>query len=72
MATVPRNSLDSLKRWHTKTPHPVWVKSFNLDQQKQLLDDDLSASYTVAAVLVSVVVLGFLLIGGTTLISVLL
>ncbi len=67
MATIPRTPLDSLRSWHSEEMHPVWFRSFANTEQENLVKDDLSAGYSVTAVLVSVVALGFALICGSVL-----
>lgn len=71
MATVPHQSLLSLQRWHHREEHPVWFRVFTEPQQELLADEDLSAGYSVAGLLVSVVAGGLLLIGGSVLLIVL-
>lgn len=71
MASVSHSVLDSLRKWHSVASHPVWFQSFEDDEQERLLNDDLTASTSVAAVLVSVVTIGLLLIVGSVLITVL-
>lgn len=67
MATASRSPLDSLRSWHSVESHPVWFRSFQTSEQENLVKDDLTASFSVAGVLVSVVALGFLLIAGSVL-----
>ena len=71
MATVSRAPLDSLRSWHSVESHPVWFRSFAASEQENLVKDDLSAGFSVAAVLVTVIAVGFLLIGGSVLLIVL-
>ncbi len=71
MATASRSPLDSLRSWHSVESHPVWFRSFATSEQEKLVKDDLSAGFSVAGVLVSVVAIGFLLIGGSVLLIVL-
>lgn len=67
MATVSRSPLDSLRSWHSMENHPVWLRSFPASEQENLVKEDLTAGFNVAGLLVSLVVLGFLFIGGSVL-----
>ncbi len=71
MFTVSRSPLESLRSWHSAASHPVWFQSFGASEQEQLVKDDLSAGFSVAGLLVTVVAVGFLLIGGSVLLIVL-
>jgi hypothetical protein len=71
MASVTRSPLSILREWHSPESHPVWFKSFEDSEQEKLVSDDLTASTSVAAVLVSVVALGFVLIAGSVVITLL-
>jgi hypothetical protein len=71
MATADHPALRSLQRWHHREDHPVWFRAFSEPQQERLVDDDLSAGYSVAGLLVCVVTLGLMLIAGSVLIVVL-
>lgn len=71
MASVPHSALDSLHSWHSREQHPVWFKCFSEREQEHLVKDDLTASTCVTAVLVSVVTVGFLLISGSVLLTLL-
>lgn len=71
MAAATRSPLDSLRSWHSVESHPVWFRSFGPSEQENLAKDDLDAGFSVAGLLVSVVTLGFLLIGGSVLLIVL-
>ena len=65
MASVSHSPLDSLHSWHSLENHPVWTSSFPSSEQENLVRDDLTASFSVAGLLVSVVAVGFLLIVGS-------
>jgi hypothetical protein len=71
MASVTRSSLSILREWHSPESHPVWFKSFKDSEQEKLVSEDLAASISVAAVLVSVVALGFVLIAGSVVLTLL-
>lgn len=70
MTTIEKNPLASLRRWHRSEDHPVWFKAFSEEEQKELVEDDLSAGYSVALVLVAIVTIGFLLVGSAVLVTV--
>ncbi|MCG8450923.1 MAG: hypothetical protein MI725_15255 [Pirellulales bacterium] len=69
MATVAKKNLDHLRRWHCRKDHPIWFQRFSEKEQEHLVEDDLSAGYSVALVLVTVVTLGFVLVAGTVLLT---
>jgi len=57
MATVHTDStLDRYNRDH----HPVWTLAFSERERKALIDEDLAAGYQVPAILMGVMVFGFL------------
>lgn len=69
MASVTRSPLSILREWHSPESHPVWFKSFKVSEQEKLVSEDLNASISVAAVLISVVALGLVLIAGSVVIT---
>jgi hypothetical protein len=70
MARVGNNAMDSLRRWHHRQDHPIWFSSFSEQEQKRLVEEDLSAGYSVTLLLVAVIILGFVLVGTTVLLTV--
>jgi hypothetical protein len=56
--TMATSHLNQLTAWYAKDKHPVWYGGFSDEQRDRMVSDDLTAGYSIPAILFSIILAG--------------
>ena len=62
--------MKQFNKWFQETEHPVWYHRFTRKQQQQYLDEDTTAGFRIAGILLAIVLFGLTTMAISVLLSV--